>query len=447
MAVQSAGGANLPATFFDQGSYTPLFAAENGPVCAGFGYVGGLGAYAVWQNGEPLATADVEIQIKTLELAAKTGSPVVTFYNSKGALLTEELAVLVAYAKLTATVARLSGVVPQIAAVTGVCGASNAMAAAGADLLVLSKEAEFFLTPPFVSAAEGDKMPGAGSAEAAVQAGLAAAVAEDAEAAALCCAKLVALLPANNLAAAAEFAFTAPAALLDKNQYSALAAMRALADEGSEVELFAGFGKGAAVCLATLGGNVAGIVATEGENIALCKEDVAKIARFIRLCDAFSLPVVTLVNTAGFEKSAAEDVAGNLREAARLAGTYADATCAKLTVVTGKATGPLYTAFACADLTIALEGCTIAPAEPTAMASVLYREEIEGSGKNIETETAAKAKEWAAAFASAEAAQKAGLAACTATAATLRTAVCSALDILATKRTQRLPKKHGNMPL
>lgn len=290
-------------------------------------------------------------------------------------------------------------------------------------------------------------MPGAGGAGAAVQAGIAAAVVENEEEAALCAAKLIALLPQNNLAAAAEFGFAPPAAALNMAAYSAQAAFDALADAGSAVELFAGFGGGARVALATLSGAAVGLVATEGEKTALCHKDAAKIARFVRMCDAFSLPVVTVVNSAGFAQSASEDVAGNLREAARLASTYADATCAKVAVVAGKAVGACYAALGCADLTIALDGCVLAAAEPSAVASVLYREEIESSGQNIEAETARLAKSWSAENAGAEAAQKAGLADFTSAAAELRVTAAAALDILATKRTQRLPKKHGNMPL
>ncbi len=447
MAVQSAGGAAFPETLFDQSTFTPLFATEGGPVCAGFGFVSGQGAYAVWQNGKPLGAADIDIHVKTLELAAKTGSPVVSLYDAKGALLEEGALALSAAARLSAVSARLSGVVPQIAVVTGVCGASNALAAAGADFLVMSEDAQFFLTPPFLSAANGDKLPGAGGAEAAVQAGLAAKVAENAEEAVRFAARLLALLPQNNLAAPASFDHSPASAALNPAVANAEAAVAALADEGSANELFAGFGKGARVYLATLSGAVVGLVATEGEKVPLCHKDSAKIARFVRFCDAFSIPVVTVLNTAGFAQSASEDVAGNLREAARLAGTYADATTATVAVVCGKAVGAAYTALGGADLTIAVEGCVLAAAEPTAVASVLYHEEIESSGKNIETETAARAKAWAAEEAGAPAALRAGLADFTATGASLRGTVAAALDILATKRTQRLPKKHGNMPL
>ena len=108
------------AKFFDDGEYTALFA--DGAVSAACGYAAGQQAYAVYQNGEAVTVKDVEKNIKVLEMAAQTGCPVVTFYNSVGAKLAEGLDVLTASAKLNATIAKVSGVVPQVAVVLGVCG-------------------------------------------------------------------------------------------------------------------------------------------------------------------------------------------------------------------------------------------------------------------------------------------------------------------------------------
>lgn len=137
---------------------------------------------------------------------------------------------------------------------------------------------------------------------------------------------------------------------------------------------------------------------------------------------------------------------GGLREAARLAASYADATTAKVAVVTGKAVGPAWVALCNADLTIAVEGCTIAPLAPQAAVSVLYKEELDASG-NIVAATQKKAAQWAAETCSAAAALQAGLADFAVPAADARAALVGALDMLSTKRTQRLPKKHGNMAL
>ena len=418
----------------------------DGAVTAAFGSANGTPVYAVCQTGAAVAEKDTEKVVKVLDMAAKTGNPVVTFYNSVGAKLEEGLAALSGSAAVAAAVAKVSGVVPQIAVVTGVCGAGSALAAAAADVCIVSKEGELFLTAPFTSAAAGDKLEGAGSAEFAAKAGVAAIVVDSAEEAAAKAAELVGLLPANNLAGPAVFEPSAPAGTLNLAKYCPVEAAASIADANSAVELYAGYGKTVYTALATVAGNVVGIVATKGAEDVLCRNCVSKAARFVRLCDAFSIPVVTLVNTDGFVKSASDDMAGGLREAARLAGTYADATTAKVAVITGKAVGVAYTALANADLTIAVEGCTVAPLDPKAAVTVLYKDELE-NGTNIAADTAKLAARYAADVCSAAAAVEAGLADMAVPAAGVRAAVVSALDMLSTKRTQRLPKKHGNMSL
>ena len=284
MASKSTKGEIL-AKFFDDGEYTALFA--DGAVSAASGYAAGQQAYAVFQNGEAVTVKDVEKNIKVLELAAQTGCPVVTFYDSVGAKLAEGLDVLTASAKLNATIAKVSGVVPQVAVVLGVCGGTSALSAANADVCVMAEDAELFFTAPFTAAAKGDKVANAGSAAAAAKAGVAAIVVPTAEEAAEKAAHIVGLLPANNLTGPAIFEFEQPTAALTVGAAPEKAAA-ALIDKDSAVEMYAGFGKSVYTAFATIGGNAVGVVAT-GEQ--LCHNCVAKASRFVRLCDAFSVPV------------------------------------------------------------------------------------------------------------------------------------------------------------
>ena len=200
MASKSNKGEIL-AKFFDDGEYTALFA--DGAVSAACGYAAGQQAYAVYQNGEAVSVKDVEKNIKVLEMAAQTGCPVVTFYNSVGAKLAEGLDVLTASAKLNATIAKVSGVIPQIAVVTGVCGGTSALSAANAE-------------------------------EAAEKA-----------------AHIVGLLPANNLTGPAIFEFEQPTSVLSAGAAPEKAAA-ALIDKDSAVELYAGFGKHVYTAFATM---------------------------------------------------------------------------------------------------------------------------------------------------------------------------------------------------
>ena len=413
------------AKFFDDGEYTALFA--DGAVSAACGYAAGQQAYAVYQNGEAVTVKDVEKNIKVLEMAAQTGCPVVTFYNSVGAKLAEGLDVLTANAKLNAQIAKVSGVIPQVAVVLGVCGGTSALSAANSDVCIMAEGAELFFTAPFTSAAKG---------------GVASIVAADAAEAAEKAAHIVGLLPANNLTGPAIFEFEQPTAALAAGAEPAKAAA-AVVDKDSAVELYAGFGKSVYTAFATVGGNAVGVVAT---GKTLCHNCVAKASRFVRLCDAFSVPVITIVDTEGFVPSATDDIAGGIREAARLAATYADATTAKVAVLAGKAVGPVYTALAAADLRIAVAGCTVSALEPSAAVSVLYKEEIDASD-NIIAATNAKAAAYTAEVCSAANAVACGAADLTCDAANVRASVVAALELLSTKRAARLPKKHGNMAL
>lgn len=428
------------AKFFDDGAYTALFA--DGAISAACGWANGQQVYAVYQNGDALTVKDVEKNIKVLQMAVSTGNPVVTFCNAKGAVLTEGLDVVSAAAKLNAQIAKVSGVIPQIAVVTGVCAGTAALAAANADVCIMAEDAELFFTAPFTSAAQGDKAEGAGTAAAAMKAGVAALLAKDAAEAAEMAAHVVGLMPANNLTGPAVFEFEAPAAAFAAGSAPEKAAA-ALIDADSALELYAGYGKNVYTALATLNGNAVGVVAT-GEK--LCHNCVAKASRFVRLCDAFSIPVVTVIDTEGFVKSCSDDIAGGIREAARLTATYADATNVRIAVLAGKVVGPVYTAFAASDLKIAVKGCLVAPVDPKVAVSVLYKSEIDASD-NIVAATNSKAAAYAAEVCSAENAVEAGAADLCCEAGAVRSCVVAALDMLSTKRATRLPKKHGNMAL
>lgn len=440
MAATKPGKTETLAAFFDDGTYTALY--TDGPVSAAYGCANGQSVYVVFQNGQPLDVNDIEKNIRVLTMAAQTGAPVVTFYNSNGACLEGGLALLNANSRLMAEIARISGVVPQIAVVVGTCAGSAAVQAAAADVCIMSEEGELFLNAPFNSE---DKVEKAGGSAFAARAGVAAIVAKDAADAAAKAACIAGLMPSNNLAGPAVFDFAAPASALNLAKYDPKAAAAALADADSVIELYGGYGKAVYTALATAGGTTVGIVATGAGSMN--HHCAAKAARFIRLCDAYSIPVLTIVNTTGFVRSEGDDMAGGIRQAARLAGVYAEATTVKVAVLAGEAVGPVYTVFAAsADWRVAVEGCTIAPLAPEAAVSVLYKDEIDASD-NIQEATKAKAAEYREKVAGASAAVAGGAADAAVKPAEVRTAVVQALDMLASKRAVRLAKKHGNITL
>ncbi len=326
---------------------------------------------------------------KVYQLAAKNGSPVVGFYNSKGGDIAEGAELLGAYSDIISASSAVSGVVPQISVITGVCAGSSAVIACMADIVIMTEKAELFMTPPFNSA---DKAPGAGSAEFAAKSGTAAIVVRDTEAALEILKKLLFTLPVNNLTPgglALETDETEP----ESENIFARAALK-----GSVIELYKDFGAASYTALGTVGYDVCGFVSTTGSP-RLSKDDCAKIARFVSFCDAFSIPVVTEINSEGFELSSAAEFSGAVRDAAKLTQIYASATIPKVAVITGNAIGGVFSAFAGgnADFVIAYEDAVIAPTTPEAAAVFLHADEIK-SKKDFEKITGSYAKSEASPF-------------------------------------------------
>lgn len=368
---------------FDEDSFRELdkFLSADGEqssVVAGYGTVMGATAYAFAQDvsvkGGAVNTSAALKIAKIYKLAAKVGAPVVGIYDSKGGDINEGMAVLSAYGDIMKASAEISGVVPQIAVVCGVCAGCAAMLASMADITVMTEKAELFLTAPF-NTPDG-KLEGAGTAANAAKSGVCSIIAKDDAEAVAKAKKLVAVLPANNISLAGNDDFTVNESAVNAGMKGA-DLVKALADNNSVVELGAEFGTAAYTALASVNWATVAFVATD-KAAKLTAADCAKIARFVQFADVFSIPVVTLINTQGFEGSSAAELAGSVRDCAKLAQVYATATTAKVNVITGSAFGAAYAAFDSADLTYAWENAAIAPMSPEAC-KVFMGEEISTS--------------------------------------------------------------------
>lgn len=436
------------AALFDEGSYKEIGSCvmeKDAPagVVTGYGYVNGNPVYAFAQDasldGGAVGMAQAEKVAKIYTLAAKTGAPVVGIYDSNGAFMDGTAVSLNAYSLMLERAAALSGVVPQIALVAGVCAGSAAMMACASDFVVMTKDAELFLTPSFEK--------GAGSVKACAENGIVALTAEDDTDAAAKVRALVNLLPVNNMAFAPCMEYDVPAAASGTDLASYV---DSIADGGSVTELYADYADAAYTALATVCGTTVGIAATNKQDAKLTEADCAKLARFVRICDAFSIPVITLVDTLGFDGSADTELAGSVKALTRLAGSYAEATTAKISVVTGKAVGPVFIALAgkgCnADFVYALENACIAPLAPESAVEFLWHDKLKGCD-NLTAKRQELAKEYVATLASAESAAQLGVLDEIVVPAELRAVLSSALSMLEGKRVTNLPKKHSNFPL
>ncbi|MBE6768109.1 MAG: carboxyl transferase [Ruminococcaceae bacterium] len=382
---------------------------QDAGVVTGFGYVDGVPVYAYAQdravvNGAIGCEQAAKIA-KVYELAAQNGAPLVAVFDSDGARLGEGVDAMDAIADILRRSHELSGVVPQIAVVAGACVGSAALIAAAADVVIRAEEADYYLTVG--TCAEADIT--------------------------VCCDKkaietareVLSYLPQNNLAAPAAFECTAGGAATGD-------ALAMTADGGSLLKL------SACTAFARLDGAPCGMVTLSADTL---EEECAAAARFVRVCDAFSLPVVTFVDAAGF---------CCLNCAAKLSQAYAEITAPKVTVITGRAYGAVYIALAGksagADAVLAWPAATISPLAPETAVELLWQDRL-AAMTDPATERAALAKEYAATECAVAAAAEKGWVSDVVEPAETREKLIAYLTMLAGKRVTHLPRKHANIRL
>ena len=432
---------------FDEGSFSeldPFYSSDSdlAGVITAFGYVEGNPVYAFSQDISVKSGALTEAQakkiVKVYDLAAKTGVPVVGIYDSFGADLSNGCKALNSYGELLMWTSNLSGVVPQISVVAGTCAGASAMLAESADFVVVTKDSQLYVAP---------NSDISDSAENAGKNGTASIVAENDEEAIEAAKNLLLKLPQNNLSPVPMYEFSVPETAFGSDAQSQA---EAVCDADSLVELSADFGIASYTALGSIGGATVGVVATNKTNDKLNADDCTKIARFVRICDSYAIPVVTFVDTEGFKADNATETAGSVRAMTKLAHAYAEATTIKISVVTGKAYGPAFIALAGkganADLVYATSNATISALNPITAVEFLEHDELKGA-----TDLTAKRNELTDKYskeqASAAVAAVNGSVDNVVEEANLRDTLINSIEIMAGKRISRLPKKHSNIQL
>ncbi|MDF2633027.1 MAG: carboxyl transferase, partial [Caproiciproducens sp.] len=220
------------------------------------------------------------------------------------------------------------------------------------------------------------------------------------------------------------------------NESDVKAIIAAVCDDESFIELSEKFGVSAVTGLAEIDGSTAGIVALSG---VIDADSCAKASRFVRFCDAFSLPVITFVNAKEFT---------SLREASKLSSSYSEATTAKITVITGSAYGPVYIAIAGrganADYTIAWPDAVISPLAPETAAIFLWNDRLAGSANPVE-DRKKLIEEYKVTEASPFKAAANGFIEDITNPEDTRIRIIANLEMLSSKRVSQLPKKHSNI--
>jgi methylmalonyl-CoA decarboxylase subunit alpha len=400
---------------------------------AGYGTVEGCPVCVFSQNsdiaGGAMSKAQASKIKKVYQLAVKTGTPVIGIFDSAGGRLDENGDILEAYGEILLHANNISGVVPQISLILGPCMGTSAMIAAGADFVVMSDKGELTI------ATNGE----GGSPEEAAKMGLCHVAAANETEAVQTVRRLVSMLPSNNLSAPlmSEGADSSTGTI-SAEETNIVNLIGSLCDGGEFLELSQKFGTSAVTGFAYMGGSVAGFVGYSG---TIDSDSCSKAARFIRFCDSFSLPIVTIVNAEKF---------ASLREASKLSCAYSEATTAKITVITGSAYGAVYIAVAGrganSDFTMAWPDAVVSAVAPETGAIFLWNDRLAGSENPVE-DRKKLIEEYRKTEASAQKAAAEGMIEAVVAPEATRAEILASLDMLSGKRVSNLPKKHANIQL
>ena len=428
-----------PGTFVETGAFIRR-KGEDQPydaVITGYGSVAGKLAYAFVQDSDRTSGALDEIGAdkieKLYEQALRVGAPVIGVFDSVGAVVYDGAPALTAYGRVMKCVSAASGIIPQIALVKGLCTGMASVIASMLDVTVTVRDlSEIGFS---ASAVKGDKTVYAETC------GLTSLVCDDESAAAAAVRELITLLPRNNRDVADVDPTDDPARPVAADELTGVALVTALADNGRIVNLYDGFAPELTTALCAIGGRVCGVIATDASvnGGKLTPRGARKAARMVAFCDAFSIPVVTLVDSEGVDTSAPREAAPVF---GKLAKAYAAATTAKISVVTGNAYGAAFTLLGShalgADLALALPEAVISVLPPEMAVAFLMNDQITSD----QPREAVEAK-WMETIASPVAAAESGDIDDIIPAAELRARLASALYMLAEKADGIPDRKHG----
>lgn len=436
--TQTKGNAKI-ALLFDAGTFVETGAYIKRAGCAeefegvicGYGSVDGKLAFAFVQDGDRMKGAFDATGAKKIsalyKMAKAAGAPVIGVFDSAGALVPEGSGVLSAYGELLAEITAASGIIPQISVISGNCSGLGAVAAGMFDFKIAADTANVYLSRDAKGADVAD-----------------IACADEAEAFAAA-RKLICMLPANNQDVACTPCTDTPERAVVASVADTAALVSDVCDADSALLLGAQHKDGMLTYLASIGGVVCGIVATDHAQNGgkLTEKGARRAAKLVTLCDCFNIPVVTLVDSDGIDPKCASC---GIKAYGLLSGAYASAACAKVTVVTGNAFGAPFVLLGSraqgADLALALTDAKISPMTPAAAVAFMYNDEITASKSRAEVEA-----EYLATKASAVAAAEKGDIDDIVPAEELRARLCAALYMLDSKADGALSRRHANLPL
>jgi len=448
-------------------------------VITGFGDVYGrkIAVYAqdFSVRGGTLGRAEGEKIYHLMDMALDLKVPIVAIVDSGGARIQEGVAALTQYGHIFRKTCDASGFVPQISLILGPCAGGAVYCPALTDLIVMTKEnSDMFVTgPDVVKAATGETISmndlGGGLVHS-TKSGVAHYLGED-EADAIDYARTVlAYLPSNSDAQPPMYAYAATRADRetakrltdivpdnDRQPYDVLDVIRCIVDYGEFVQVHELFATSAVVGFACIDGRPIGVVANQ-PNVRAGILDVdasEKVARFVRLCDSFNLPVITLVDTPGYKPGADQEHAGIIRRGAKVIYAYANAQVPMVTVVLRKAFGGAYIVMGSkaigADMNFAWPSSQIAVLGATGAVNIIHRKDFvkaKEAGEDVDALRAKLAAEYERTTVNANLSLEMGEIDAMIDPEQTRQAIAESLRLLADKkRVRRTTKHHGNQPL
>lgn len=472
--------------FFDPGTFRELdaFVKHRGTlfsldkmdipadgVVTGYGMVNGRQVFAFSQDFTARAGTLGEMHskkiCKVMDLALKTGKPFVGFNDSGGARIQEGVDALSGYGQIFYRNAISSGVIPQISAIMGPCAGGAVYSPAMTDFVYMVKNSSYmFITgPDVIKSVLGEVVTQedlGGAMAHSTKSGVAHFACEDEKDAIDHIKRLLSFLPDNNM----EDPPVVPAAddpnrmnpaldsILPDNPmgpYDMRDVIRGIMDNGDFLEVHKHFAQNILVGFARLNGKSVGIIANQPNVLAGCLDidSSDKASRFIRFCDAFNIPILTLADVPGYLPGKQQEWGGIIRHGAKLLWVYSEATVPKITLIVRKDYGGSYLAMCSKDL-----GCDIALAWPTAeiavmgaegAANIIFRKDI-NEASDPAAKRQEKIQEYRDLLYNPYIAASRGYIDGVITPSETRPRLISAFEMLATKRVSLPPKKHGLIP-
>ncbi|MDO4394009.1 MAG: acyl-CoA carboxylase subunit beta [Bacillota bacterium] len=443
-------------------------------VVTGYGQIDGRLVFAFAQDftvsGGSLGEYHAEKIVKVQGMALKMGAPIVGLQDSGGARVEEGVAALSGFGKIFHNNTIASGVIPQISVIMGPCAGGAVYSPAITDFVfMVDKTSQMFITgPAVIKTVTGEEVTAEALGGAKTHnsvSGVAHFMGTDDEDTLMQVRELLSYLPSNNMESAPVYATVDDINRLSpelneiipdnpNKAYDMYDVIKAIADDGKILDVMPMYAKNMITCFIRMDGQTVGVIANQPKFGAGCLDIDAsdKAARFIRRCDCFNIPLLTIEDVPGFLPGTGQEYGGIIRHGAKMLYAYCEATVPKITVILRKAYGGAYIGMCNKEL-----GADIVMAWPTAQIAVMgasgavniissVKKEIKAADDPVAVRQA-KVDEYEEAFNNPYVAAGLGYVEDVIEPATTRQRVIGALDMLATKRESLPAKKHGNIPL